>query len=140
LAANLNNVNFCGTYPHEKSAEIFANLDVLVVPSLWYDFPLIIYEAFATNTPIVATNLGGMAEAVTDEVNGLLFERNNVNELANQLRRIIAEGGLLERLQNGVPRVKTTQVEVNEIEKIYQDLINKKEGQFLQLDIGEISL
>jgi hypothetical protein len=46
----------------------------------------------------------------------------------------------LERLQNGVPRVKTTQVEVNEIEKIYQDLINKKEGQFLQLDIGEISL
>ena len=50
LAAELPNLTFGGTYAHEQSAAIFAGLDVLVVPSLWYDFPLIIYEAFATNT------------------------------------------------------------------------------------------
>ena len=123
LAENLPNVRFCGIYPHEESAAIFANLDVLVVPSLWYDFPLIIYEAFATRTPVIATNLGGMAEAIIDEVNGLLFERNNLTELTDKLNRVIVEKDLLNRLRSGVPRVKTSQEEVNEIENIYQDLV-----------------
>jgi glycosyltransferase involved in cell wall biosynthesis len=62
LARDRSNIKFSGTYLHDQSAGIFSQLDVLVVPSLWYDFPLIIYEAFATNTPVIATNLGGMAK------------------------------------------------------------------------------
>ncbi len=123
MASHLSNVEFCGTYPHEKSGKIFANLDVLVVPSLWFDFPLIIYEAFSTHTPVVATNLGGMAEAVEHEVSGLLFERNDSNDLARQLSRVVDEPGLLKKLRSGIPAVKRTEEEVEELEQIYCELI-----------------
>jgi glycosyltransferase involved in cell wall biosynthesis len=129
MSAEMDNVQFCGIYPHDQSSIIFANLDVLVVPSLWYDFPLIIYEAFATKTPVIATNLGGMAEAVTHEINGLLFERDNVNDLARQLRRIIEEKDLLEQLKTGIPQVKRIEEEVDELEQIYNGLINHQTQQ-----------
>ena len=122
LAAGLKNVRFCGTYSHDEGADVFAQLDVLVVPSIWYDFPLVIHEAFATGTLVIATNLGGMAEAVTDEGSGLLFERGDVDDLARQLRRLVEEPGLLERLQAGIPRVKTIEEEVTELEALYLDL------------------
>lgn len=115
-------IQFCGTYAHEDSARVFANLDVLVVPSVWYDFPLIIHEAFATGTPVIATNLGGMAETVQPEQNGLLFERGDVQGLARQLRRLTVEPGLLERLRAGITPVKTIAAEMDELEALYQAL------------------
>ena len=66
-----------------------------------------------------------MAEAVIDGVNGLLFERGEVNDLARQLRRIVDEQGLLEHLQNGIPAVKTTAEEVDELEALYKELITQ---------------
>jgi glycosyltransferase involved in cell wall biosynthesis len=125
LARGMPNVEFRGTYPHNQSASIFADLDILVVPSLWYDFPLIIYEAFASKTPVIATNLGGMAEAVTHEVNGLLFERGDVDDLARQLRRVINEPDLLEQLRVGIVPVKRIEEEVTELEMIYKDVVQK---------------
>jgi glycosyltransferase involved in cell wall biosynthesis len=129
LADGLDNVRFCGTYSHDESADVFANIDVLVVPSLWYDFPLIIDEAFATGTPVIATDLGGMAEAVSHEVSGLLFERDDVDDLARQLGRILEDPGLLARLRAGVPPVKAIDEEVSELEAIYTDLIRQQSYQ-----------
>ena len=125
-AAHMPGVQFCGTYPYDQSAEVFSSIDVLVVPSLWFDFPLIIYEAFATGTPVIATNLGGMAEAVSHEVNGLLFERNDKDDLARQLRRFIDEPPLLNKLRAGIPKVKTNEEEVTELEAIYRNLLTDR--------------
>ncbi len=118
----MDNVEFPGIYLHQDSAAIFAGIDVLVVPSIWYDFPLIIYEAFATNTPVLATNLGGMAESVTHDVNGLLFERGDVSGLAMHMRRMLEERDLLDRLKAGIPGVKTVKEELDELEWIYHQL------------------
>jgi glycosyltransferase involved in cell wall biosynthesis len=122
LGENIQNLRFCGTYAHEDSAKVFADIDVLIVPSMWYDFPLIIYEAFAAKTPVIATNLGGMAEAVTHDVNGLLFERGDVADLAAQIRRILKEPDLLESLRERIPPVKAIAEEVDELESIYREL------------------
>jgi glycosyltransferase involved in cell wall biosynthesis len=126
LAAGMTNVQFCGTYAHDQSAAVFTGLDVLVVPSMWYDFPLIIHEAFATKTPVVATNIGGMAEAVTPGIDGFLFDRGSAHDLAAQLRRIVVEPNLLARLQAGTPRVKRIEEEVEELEKIYRELVQNQ--------------
>ena len=123
LTRDSSNIKFCGTYPHDQSAGIFSELDVLVVPSLWYDFPLIIYEAFATKTPVIATNLGGMAEAVKHEVNGLLFERGNANDLKNQLVRLIDEPILLEKLRMEISPVMRIQDHIDQLENIYGNLL-----------------
>ena len=122
LTRESSNIKFTGTYLHEQSAGIFSELDILVVPSLWYDFPLIIYEAFATKTPVIATNLGGMAEAVKHGVNGLLFERGNADDLKNQLVRLIDEPDLLNKLRRGISPVMQIQEHVDKLERIYIDL------------------
>ena len=126
IAMKMDNVQFHGTYLHGQSSNVYAGIDILVVPSIWYDFPLIIYEAFATKTPVVATNLGGMAEAVAHNINGLLFERGNVSDLARQLRRFFEQKDLLERLRTGIPRVKRIEEEVDELEQIYRDLMKSQ--------------
>lgn len=123
-ARDLTNVEFCGTYSHDDGAAVFERLDVLAVPSLWYDFPLIIYEAFATGTPVIATNLGGMAEAVQPGLNGLLFDRGDSAALAGQLRRLVDEGGLLARLQAAIAPVKTLNDELDELEATYDGLLS----------------
>jgi glycosyltransferase involved in cell wall biosynthesis len=125
LAATLPNVEFCGTYLHEQSGDVFANFDFLVVPSLWYDFPLVVHEAFASQTPVIATRLGGMAEVVQHNINGLLFERGNVADLAAQLRRMIEEPGLLDQLRAGIQPVKTVATETTELETIYHQLTTR---------------
>jgi glycosyltransferase involved in cell wall biosynthesis len=123
LAAGFSNVSFGGTYQHAESGTIFSNLDVLLVPSIWYDFPLVIHEAFASGTPVIATNLGGMAEAVEHERNGLLFERGNVDDLALQLQRVVTEPGLLEKLRQGITPVRTTGDEVDDLLQQFRNLI-----------------
>lgn len=122
-------ISLNGRFVHDDIANVFSNIDVLVVPSLWYEnAPLVIQEAFAAETPVIATNLGGMAEMVSNEMNGLLFERGNAEDLAGQLRRLIEEPSLLERLRIGLPKVKTTEEEVSELETLYREIVQVRKS------------
>jgi colanic acid/amylovoran biosynthesis glycosyltransferase len=58
-------------------------------------------EAMATGLPVVATQHGGIPEAVTTEVDGLLVQERQPTQLAAALLRIMEEPGLLERLSQG---------------------------------------
>jgi glycosyltransferase involved in cell wall biosynthesis len=100
-------VTFAGTFDNSEMGRVLSDIDVLVVPSIWYDFPLVIPSAFSTKTPVVATNLPGMNEWVRHEVDGLLFERHDAGGLASSIRRLLDEPGLLDRLRSNVPPVKT---------------------------------
>ena len=124
LADGLDTVQFCGTYAHEKSAEVYSKIDVLVVPSLWYDFPLIIHEAFATQTPVIAANIGSIAEAVIHGHNGLLFERGNIVDLTSQIRKIVNDHSLRQKLIDGIREVKSVEEETAELEETYQGLLS----------------
>lgn len=129
LIENDSSIALHGHFLHDHLAGVFSNIDVLVVPSLWYEnAPLVIQEAFAAGTPVIITNLGGMAEMVSHDVNGLLFERGNAEDLAGQLRRLIEEPGLLERLMTGITKVKTTEEEVGELETLYRELVQKRKS------------
>lgn len=123
LAAERTDIEFRGTYPHEASGRVFSDMDVLVVPSLWNDYPLICNEAFATGTPVIASDFGGMKEFVQHQVSGLVFERGNLDDLSRQLQRFITEPGLLGRLQAGIPRVKSMQEAADEMTDIYRDVL-----------------
>jgi glycosyltransferase involved in cell wall biosynthesis len=88
-----------------------------VVPSIWYEnSPYSILEAFAHGLPVIATDLGGMAELVRHEESGLLFRRGDAASLAQQLARLLREPSLLGLLRSGVPPVKASSEEIDEIE------------------------
>ena len=117
-------VVLAGHFGRDQLARVLADIDVLVVPSLWYEnAPLAIQEAFATTTPVVAANLGGMAESVTDGVNGLLFIPGDPYDLAEKLRRLVDEPDLLSELQSGIRPVRTVREEMDELEAVYVELL-----------------
>ncbi len=117
-------ISLRGPFDRTGLPAVLAQIDVLVVPSNWYEnAPLVIQEAFATRTPVIATNLGGMAEAVRHGRNGLLFDQDDVDDLARQLTRVVGEPDLLSALASGIPTVKTSDEEVQELEHIYGELV-----------------
>jgi len=116
LAGDHGTIEFCGVFDNSKIAEVMADLDVLVVPSLWYEnTPLVVYSAQASRCPVVASDFPGISEVIQDEVNGLLFEAGNVAALAKQLFRLIDEPGLAVRLSANSMQPKSTATYVNEL-------------------------
>ncbi|MEN3336593.1 MAG: hypothetical protein V7647_269 [Acidobacteriota bacterium] len=113
-----------GPVPHERMAAALHDVDVLVVPSLWIEnAPFIIREAFAARAPVIASNLGGMAEMVIDGVDGLLFPPGDVEALAACLRRQIDEPGLLDRLRAGIVRPTSIDVEAGALRAMYAQMV-----------------
>lgn len=119
-------IKFAGGFPHEQLGKVLSEIDVLIVPSLWMENnPRVIQEAFASKTPVIASNVGGISEFVQHGINGLLFERGDADDLARQLQILVDEPGLLEKLKVGVPKVKTIEEEIVEFGHIYQALITR---------------
>jgi glycosyltransferase involved in cell wall biosynthesis len=126
LATGDSRIRFAGPYMPEELPAILLGLDVVVVPSIWLEnSPLIIMEAQAAGLPVITTNLGGMAEMVRHDQDGLLFERKNVSDLAAQLRRLQNEPGLLAHLKAGVAPVKSLDEEFSELLPLYEDLATR---------------
>lgn len=94
-----------GPVPHERMSDTFADVDGLVVPSAWIEnAPFVIREAFAAGLPVIASDLGGMAEMVRHERNGLLFAPGDSAALARAIGRLLDEPDLLDRLRQGISR------------------------------------
>lgn len=120
-----NQIEFCGTFPNSKLGEILANIDVLVVPSRWYEnTPLVVQSAFATKTPVIATDLGGLSELVIDGVNGFLFRLNDKNSLQDKFLKLLKDPSLVRRLSENIKEERTVAQMVDDIESIYEKVLN----------------
>ena len=123
-SANHEQIHWNGLYTGSKMWDILAGLDVVVVPSRWHEnSPNVILEAFKMGVPVVATNLGGMAELVEHEKYGLVFNMNDVDDLRRQLLRLMHEHGLIDHLRANIPYVKSIDEEMYEICAQYERLI-----------------
>jgi glycosyltransferase involved in cell wall biosynthesis len=119
-------IEFCGTFPNSELGAVLQNLDVLVVPSRWYEnTPLVIQSALTTKTPVVATNLGGMSELIRHEFNGLLFTLNDHRSLAEQLLRLLRDKNLLGALIDNIAPERTIAEMVDDIESVYNSVGRK---------------
>jgi hypothetical protein len=77
-----------------SSATSSTTCDAIVVPSVWVEnSPLVIHEAQQARVPVITADVGGMAEYVHHEVNGLLFEHRSMAALAEQMQRLVDEPG-----------------------------------------------
>jgi glycosyltransferase involved in cell wall biosynthesis len=83
----LNNVTLAGFLEGEKLEKAIKNSLFTVFPAICYhNCPMSILESFAFGKPVIGSNLGSVPELIEDEVNGLLFEPNNVEKLAEKIR------------------------------------------------------
>jgi glycosyltransferase involved in cell wall biosynthesis/GT2 family glycosyltransferase len=79
-------VVFRGWMPREELWAEYAKATLGVVPSPWEPFSFACQEMMACGTPIVATQTGGMADMISNGVNGLLCEAGNPDKLHDALR------------------------------------------------------
>lgn len=83
----IKNIDFLGYKPYLECRKILNDSRFLVMPSLCYEtFGLSIVEAFSYCKPVIASNLGAMADLVKHNQTGLLFEPGNHLDLAEKIK------------------------------------------------------
>lgn len=96
-------VRFCGAFQNQEMPNLMRSVDWVVMPSVWWEnSPIVIQEAFFHGRPILSSNLGGMAEKITNEVDGLHFRSGSPEDLVDCMTRALSEPGLWERLRSGI--------------------------------------
>ncbi|HOD53638.1 MAG TPA: glycosyltransferase [Candidatus Cloacimonadota bacterium] len=124
------NIFFHGEYHPKDLPEIFANMDIAVIPSLMENYPLLVQEAFMYNTPVIASNAGGIPEAVKDKQNGLLFNAGDENDLLKKLNEIVNNPNFIQQMTQNIPGVKSinddAEFYVNEYQRFKHKIHHKK--------------
>jgi glycosyltransferase involved in cell wall biosynthesis len=80
-----NNIPAIIINPQEKIFDYFKILNVLVLPSRVDPFPLVMLESGIMEVPFIGSEVGGIKELIRNKYNGLLFEKNNANDLAEKI-------------------------------------------------------
>jgi glycosyltransferase involved in cell wall biosynthesis/SAM-dependent methyltransferase len=82
-------IEFCGRYDYEEMPEIFETVDIIAVPSLWWEnSPLVLLRSLAHNVPAIVSNLGGLTEVIKDGQNGFTFTVGYSDSLADNSRHL----------------------------------------------------
>ena len=101
-------VEYRGAYSRHEVIELMSSTGWVLVPSTWWEnSPVVIEEAFLAGRPVICADIGGMAEKVENEVNGLHFRARDPHDLARVMRRCLREPELWDRLRRGVRRLPT---------------------------------
>ncbi|MBK8905039.1 MAG: glycosyltransferase family 4 protein [Anaerolineaceae bacterium] len=116
---------FLGRLERTAVWHMLAQVDVVVVPSLWYEtFVFVISEAFAMGVPVVASDLGVLAERVRHSVDGLLFPPGDAARLAQALQTLHDDPALQARLRQNILPVATGAEHAAVVAQLYAKVIS----------------
>ena len=94
------NVKYCTSLEWHKAMEVLKSSQILVLPSRIESVPQSILEAFYLKIPVIATDVGGVHELVSDDKTGLLVTPNNSKELLEKVNYLLNDIELCNRLAN----------------------------------------
>ncbi|HUD20702.1 MAG TPA: glycosyltransferase [Candidatus Saccharimonadales bacterium] len=96
-------VSFVGSIPHknEKLVALYDAAAVFVMPSSIETQSIVTLEAMAASRPVVAARGGALMELVKDRQNGLMFEPNHPEELAEKVVELLKDSKLCAKLARG---------------------------------------
>jgi len=92
------NVEFTGKVPFEKILNLYSKASVVTLVSFQETTPMVIAEAMATGTPILASNVGGVPYMIKNGENGLMVDPNDPRDIAEKLLMLIEDENLRKRL------------------------------------------
>lgn len=105
-------VSFAGRLGEQETLEQIAGSDILVLPSLMEGLPIVLMEAMALGTAVVASRVAGIPELVEDGKSGLLFTPSNWDELAESMSRLLENDGLRRTLAENAKAAVTTEFDI----------------------------
>ncbi len=113
----------------ESMAELMAMADVMLLPSETESFGLVALEAMSCETPVVASDRGGLPEVIEDGKTGFLHDPHDVDALSASVRRILEDPALARQmgLLGRARAVETYCIRcvIHDYTRLYDDLLDR---------------
>jgi glycosyltransferase involved in cell wall biosynthesis len=110
--------------------ELLAAVDIVIVPSWDEGFSLVTIEAMAARRAVLASNVGGIAGIIRDNVTGMLFPPRDVQLLTEKLLYLVSDAPLRERLSIQAQRDVYTRFGreqiIERIESLYLETLSNR--------------
>jgi glycosyltransferase involved in cell wall biosynthesis len=129
LAKDDSRIMFRGTFPQNKFSEVLKDIDVLVIPSLWYEnTPLVALSSLAARRVIIVSNLGGLISLVENGRNGYIFPPGDASTLSRILLRLAQNKSKLSDVVKNINPPHRVVDYVEELIPFYGEVIQKFSG------------
>ena len=123
------NVVYCTNLPWENAMSMLKSSSVLVVPSRMESLPTVVKEAFYLKVPVIATNVGGIPELITDKKNGILVPSEDPQTLLCQINSLLDDHEKMKKLTDAafdfVNKNMTWSVWLPQYLEFYNNIISK---------------
>jgi glycosyltransferase involved in cell wall biosynthesis len=130
-AAECPQIEWLGRQPLETVYQLIAEAQFLIFPSQWYEtFGRVAIEAFVKGTPVIAANIGAIAELVQDQKTGLLFNPGNYQDLVEKVQWALAHPQQVQQMRiqarSEFEAKYTPQQNYRQIMAIYQRVMTER--------------
>ncbi len=121
-------IEWLGRQPLKTVYQLIGDAKFLIFPSQWYEtFGRVAVEAFAKGTPVIAANIGAIAELVEDQKTGLLFTPGNVQDLIEKVQWALEHPQQIQQMRiqarTEFETQYTAEKNYQQLMKIYQQVI-----------------
>ncbi|HUQ80924.1 MAG TPA: glycosyltransferase [Gemmatimonadaceae bacterium] len=116
-------IRFHAPLAGDRVVDTLADYDFTAVPSQWLETgPLTVLESFAAGVPVLGSNLGGIAELVGHDRDGLLVPHAAVDAWTTVLQRVAGDRTLGTRLRAGVARPRSSDDVARDMVAVYESI------------------
>jgi len=124
---SIHKVALLGVQEVEQLVKWYQRATVFICPSLSEPFGIVNLESMACGTPVIATKVGGIPEAVQDNKTGILVQQNDPKELAEAIQSLLEDAKLRKRFgddgRRWVEKNFSQKAITQTMLKIYSDLL-----------------
>ncbi len=121
-------VRFFGSYKSPDLPQLMREIDWVVVPSTWWEnSPVVIQEAFFHGRPIITSDIGGMAEKIRHNVDGLHFRASSAESLVDRLVEAIRTPALWSKLRARIRKPVTAIEAAEQHLELYRQLLGRRQ-------------
>lgn len=130
-SCGMNNIELKGPVWGEEMETIIENARFVIVPSEWFEpSPYVVLQSFSHAKPVIASNIGGLPEMISDGVDGYLFDAGNINDLAIKIKELYGDTDKIikmgERARYKVETKYAPQLYYEKTMVLFNKLINRK--------------
>lgn len=127
LVRDVSHIYFKGTFPQNQLPDVLSEIDVLVIPSRWYEnSPLILLSALAAHTPVIVSDVEGMTEFIIEGENGFSFPINDTNRLSDILEDLINHPDIIAKMQRATYYNKDSYKMTQELVRVYDEVLKEE--------------
>lgn len=116
-------VEYLGLLNQKEAIKFYQSLDIFILSTKSEGMPMVILEAMACGIPVIASNVNGCNFIIQDNINGLLFERGNIEELGSKILMLQNDENLRKRIAEAGYRTATQTFTMENMFNNYNNLL-----------------